>query len=106
MMDEQQVTARMAALSRALDEEVAKQAPPTREQIEAEIGDMVAEAPELGEEPAETERDLRQMSAAFWRDWFAVDALVEPLEMTEEEVWHVCLAREAARKERIFGSQT
>ena len=105
-MDEQQTAARMAALSGALDEEVARQAPPAREQIEQEIADMVAEAPELGEDPAETERDLRQMSLAFWRDWFAVDALMGPLEMSEEEVWHLCLAREAARKERIFGAQT
>jgi hypothetical protein len=104
-MDEQQVAQRMAQLSRALDEEVAKQPPPAREQIEQEIADLLAEAPELGEDPAATERDLRQMSFAFWRDWFAVDDLMAPLRMTEAEVWQLCLAREAARKERIFGAQ-
>lgn len=104
-MSERDVAKRMGQLSQALDEEVAKQPPPAREQIEQEIADLVTEAPELGERPEETERQLREMSLAFWRDWFAVDVLMEPLRMTDEEVWQLCLAREAARKERIFGAQ-
>ena len=101
---EEQVALRLAELSRALDAEVARQAPPTREMIEQEIADLCAEAPEIGEDPEMTNAELRQMSLAYWRDWFAVDALVEPLHMTEEEVWQLCLARESARKQRIFGA--
>lgn len=100
-----EITRRYAELSRALDEAVAAQPPPAREQIEQEIADLRAEAPELGDDPEQVERELRQLSLAFWRDWFAVDALIEPLQMTEEEVWQLCLAREAARKEQIFGPQ-
>jgi len=100
-----EITRRYAQLSRALDEAVAAQPPPAPEQIEQEIADLRAEAPELGDDPDQVERELRQLSLAFWRDWFAVDALIEPLQMTEEEVWQPCLAREAARKEQIFGPQ-
>lgn len=92
---------RLAQLSRALDEAVAREPAPDAGAIEQEIADMRAESPDLGEDPADTEYTLRQMSGAFWHDWFAVDTLVEPLAMTEEEVWGICLAREAARKPRL-----
>lgn len=92
-------------MGEALDRELLRAQPPTPEQIEAEIQDLVKEAPDLGEDPAETEQTLRQLTYAFWRDWFAVDALMKPLQMSEEEVWNVCLARESARKPAFYGPQ-
>ena len=97
--------ARFAELGAALDRELLRAQPPTPEQIEAEIQDLVQEAPALGEDAAETEHTLRQLTYAFWRDWFAVDALMGPLAMQDEEVWNLCLAREAARKPAIYGPQ-
>ena len=97
--------ARFAELGAALDRQLLTAQPPTPEQIETEIQDLVKEAPELGEDPRDTEHTLRQLTYAFWRDWFAVDALMEPLGMQEEEVWNLCLARESARKPAIYGPQ-
>jgi hypothetical protein len=34
-----------------------------------------------------------------------VDSLVETLSMGEEEVWNLCLGREAARRPQVFGAQ-
>ena len=96
---------RLAELNAALDRALLNAQPPTPEQIETEIADLVAEAPALGEDPADTEQQLRQLTYAFWRDWFAVDPLVEPLQMAEEEVWNLCLARESARKPSVYGPQ-
>ena len=96
---------RLAQLNEALDRALLHAQPPTPEQIEAEITDLIAEAPDLGEDPADTEQQLRQLTYAFWRDWFAVDSLIEPLEMAEEEVWNLCLARESTRKPTFFGPQ-
>jgi hypothetical protein len=97
--------ARFAEVGQALDRELLRAQPPTPEQIEAEIQDLVKEAPELGENPADTEQALRQLTYAFWRDWFAVDALMEALHLASEEVWNLCLARESARKPSIYGPQ-
>ena len=97
--------ARFAELGAALDRQLLSAQPPTPEQIEAEIQDLVKEAPDLGEDPAETEHTLRGLTYAFWRDWFAVDALITSLQMQDEEVWNLCLAREAARKPSIYGPQ-
>ena len=97
--------ARFAELGAALDRQLLSAQPPTPEQIETEIQDLVKEAPELGEDPADTEQTLRGLTYAFWRDWFAVDALVTPLQMDDEEIWNLCLAREAARKPAIYGAQ-
>ena len=96
---------RFAELAAALDRELLRAQPPTPEQIEAEIQDLVKEAPELGEDPADTEQTLRQLTYGFWRDWFAVDAIMAPHQMNDEEVWNVCLAREAQRKPSLFGPQ-
>ena len=97
--------ARFAELGAALDRQLLTAQPPTPEQIEAEIQDLVKEAPDLGEDPAETEQTLRQLTYAFWRDWFAVDPLITALEMQDEEVWNLCLARESARKPAVYGPQ-
>lgn len=97
--------ARFAALGTALDRELLNAQPPAPEQIEAEIQDLVREAPDLGEDATDTERTLRQLSYAFWRDWFAVDGMIGAKQMTAEEVWNLCLAREAARKPTIYGAQ-
>jgi hypothetical protein len=97
--------ARFSELAAALDRELLRAQPPTPEQIEAEIQDLVKEAPELGENPADTDQTLRQLTYAFWRDWFAVDALITSLQMSDEEVWNLCLAREAQRKPAIYGPQ-
>jgi hypothetical protein len=96
---------RMAQLADALDEQLLTAAPPTPEEIETEINDLIAEAPQLGEDPADTEQQVRQLSYAFWRDWFAVDPLITPLGIADEEVWNLCLAREAARRPNIYGAQ-
>jgi hypothetical protein len=96
---------RFSELAAALDGELLRAQPPTPEQIETEILDLVKEAPELGEDPADTEQTLRQLTYAFWRDWFAVDVLIAPLRMNDDEVWNLCLAREAQRKPAIFGPQ-
>jgi hypothetical protein len=96
---------RLAELNAALDRALLSAPPPTPEQIEAEITDLISEAPDLGEDPADTEQQLRQLTYAFWRDWFAVDSLIEPLEMAEEEVWNLCLAREGGRRPNVFGAQ-
>ena len=97
--------ARFVELGEALDRELLRAQPPTPEQIESEIQDLVKEAPELGEDPADTEQTLRRLTYAFWRDWFAVDALIAPLEMNDEEVWNLCLARESARQPAYYGPQ-
>ena len=97
--------ARFVELGEALDRELLRAQPPTPEQIEAEIQDLVKEAPELGEDPADTEQTLRQLTYAFWRDWFAVDVLMAPLQMNDEEVWNLCLARESARRPAMYGPQ-
>ena len=97
--------ARFSELGAALDRAMINSQPPTPEQIEAEIQDLVTEAPQLGEDPADTDQTLRQLTYAFWRDWFAVDTLITPLHMNDEEVWTLCLAREAARKPAIYGPQ-
>lgn len=96
---------RMAELGAALDRALLSAQPPTPEQIEAEIQDLTREAPELGEDPSETEQQVRQLSYAFWRDWFAVDAIIESLQMEEAEVWDLCLARESARRPNVYGPQ-
>ena len=96
---------RFAELGAALDRSLLSAQPPTPEQIEAEIQDLVTEAPALGEDPADTEQTLRQLTYAFWRDWFAVDTLITPLAMSDEEVWNLCLAREASRKPSLYGPQ-
>jgi hypothetical protein len=96
---------RFSELAAALDRELLLAQPPTPEQIETEIQDLVKEAPELGENPADTEQTLRQLTYGFWRDWFAVDALITSLALSDEEVWNLCLAREAQRKPAIFGPQ-
>ncbi|HEU5317930.1 MAG TPA: hypothetical protein VFX49_17595 [Chloroflexota bacterium] len=97
--------ARYVEVGEALDRELLRAQPPTPEQIETEIQDLVKEAPDLGEDPAETEQTLRGLTYAFWRDWFAVDALITPLQLQDEEVWNICLAREARRKPSVFGPQ-
>ena len=97
--------ARFAELGTALDRALLSAQPPTPEQIEAEIQDLVKEAPDLGEDPTETNQTLRQLTYAFWRDWFAVDTLIAPLQMNDEEVWTLCLARESARKPALYGPQ-
>jgi hypothetical protein len=96
---------RMAQLAEALDNQLLSVPPPTPDEIEAEILDLVTEAPQLGEDPADTEQQVRQLSYAFWRDWFAVDSLISSLSITAEEVWNLCLAREAARRPSIYGAQ-
>jgi hypothetical protein len=97
--------ARYVEVGEALDRELLRAQPPTPEQIESEIQDLVKEAPDLGEDPAETEQTLRGLTYAFWRDWFAIDALITPLNLQDEEVWNTCLARESRRKPATFGPQ-
>jgi len=96
---------RLHELNEALDDALLSAQPPTPEQIEAEIVDLVNEAPELGEDATDTEQQVRQLTYAFWRDWFAIDTITEQLGMQDEEVWNLCLAREAARKPQVYGPQ-
>ncbi len=96
---------RLEVLGSALDQALLHAPPPTPEQVEEEITGLVAEAPDLGEDPRQTETQLRGLSYAFWRDWFAVDSMIKPLAMAEEEVWNLCLAREAARTPQVYGAQ-
>jgi hypothetical protein len=90
---------RMLALYQALDEEVANRMPPTPEEIDEEIEDLVGDAWQYGVSTDQFVDDCRGHSLAFWRDWFAMDAVAERISAQPDEIAQAVFYRELARQE-------
>ena len=90
---------RMLALYQALDEEGARTEPPTLDEIEAEIHELIGEAWRYGVSADEFVDDCRSHSIDFWRDWFAMDDAAERTGASPDEIAQAVFYRELARRQ-------
>ncbi len=90
---------RMLALYQALDEEVANRLPPSPEEIDEEIDDLVGDSWQYGVSTDRFIDDCRSHSLAFWRDWFAMDVVAERTGAAPEEIAQAVFYRELARQQ-------
>ena len=90
---------RMLALYQALDEEVANGLPPSPDEIDDEIDDLVADTWRYGVTTEQFVVDCRSHSFAFWQDWFAMAAVAERSGAPPEEIARAVFYRELARQQ-------
>jgi hypothetical protein len=89
----------MLRLYQALDEEVARRRPPTLDEIDAEIEELLDDAWRFGVSPEEFVEDCRSHSPAFWQDWFAMDEAADRTGASPDEIARAVFYRELARHE-------
>ena len=98
-MDRMTEVERMLALYQALDEAAANRPPPSANEIDDEIGDMVADAWRYGVSAEQFVVDCRRHSLAFWQDWFAMDVVAERTDAPPDEIAQAVFYRELARQQ-------
>ena|SRR5437867_3616204 len=96
---------RMLALYEALDEEAVRRRPPTLEDIDAEIRDLMGQAWRYGVSPEQLVQDCLNHSLAFWQDWFAMDEAADRTGASPDEIAQAVFYRELARQEPEQGEQ-
>src|SRR5438105_3293774 len=89
---------RLLDLYQALDEATIDHPAPAEAAIAAAIADLAAHADRYGLTGEQVVADCRDRSAAFWQDWFAMEAVAARTGAAPMEVAAAVYYRELARR--------